>query len=290
MPIAGPELLRCCLDFDLNYRKVRVSLDNFLNSISVELALKVIKSSLRGLDVSIDQGYSLHDSSPRGDDPSLYFHGKYTYLTWCPNCGTAQAFSVSSVAFGGKHITRFCEKCGGRLFVGRPKRDVVTTVSGKAFFDDPSAGLIPIDSSTVSEYTTLEKARTCDYSMRHALADYLSLGGMSPTKAWQTIHDSQFVDWIDVETVLVSSRTLRAEDEIKNDQPYVWIEAGERECGMPVENPELNSGGYTFDEAISHLALSCSRLAKSKMESHTSSRKTLIGVGGNVHLIPLDLE
>lgn len=195
-----------------------------------------------------------------GKEPVLLFV-KGSYVQRCLSCGAVRVASVSSVAFGGRHMPERCS-CGGALISGKSLREVVTTYSEGVLFEDADDGLYPVDARTFSQYVAPVADLYGVRAMRIAMADYCSMGGMSPANVMRAILDSPLVEWIDTQEVMVHPATLRVEDApALNTQPYIWIEAGTYGGdGIAIHNTELDVGGFTLDEALSYLAERCAVL------------------------------
>lgn len=198
---------------------------------------------------------------PRPRDPVLLLP-MGSYVGRCPACGMAEAASVPSLAFGGRHLPGRCPSCGARRAIGRARRDVVITYSGDILFESPDEGLVPLDASSFARFVADVGGLSDVAARRAALADYAASGGLGASAAMRVVWESPLVEHVDVEEVAVNPRSLRIEDDVGNTQPYVWIEAGPRdeEDGIPVHNPRLDVGGYTLDEALSALAARVSRI------------------------------
>lgn len=192
---------------------------------------------------------------PKPRDPVLLLPTG-SYVGRCPECGMAEAASVPSLAFGGRHLPGRCPSCGVRRVMGKARRDVVVTYAGGLLFEDPDEGLVPVDADSFSRFV-LDVSGLSDVAARRAaMADYVAAGGMGPSDAIRVVWESALVDYVDVEEVIVNPWSLRIEDDAGNTQPYIWIEAGPRDedDGIPIHDPRLNVGGYTLDEALSALA------------------------------------
>lgn len=234
-----------------------VVVDGVLEGRSSELVEMVVTAAVRRTAAFPRVRWDV----PKPRDPMLLLPTG-SYVGRCPECGMAEAASVPSLAFGGRHLPGRCPSCGVRRVMGKARRDVVVTYAGGLLFEDPDEGLVPVDDDSFPRFVLGVSGLSDVAARRAAMADYIAAGGMGPSDALRAVWESPLVEYIDVEEVTVNPWSLRIEDDVGNTQPYVWIEAGPRdeEDGIPVHDPRLNVGGYTLDEALSALAARISRI------------------------------
>lgn len=230
--------------------------DRFLLGRSEELVRKVATTAL-GLDRAAARGGPVADVALGGVNLSLIF-GEGSYIEWCPRCGRAAVCSVSSVAFGGRHVAGRCEACGAETRAGRSLTGVVTTVSGDILFDGVDR-LLLFDAESACRFVRWDDRIRGAGARGAALRDHVTAGGKGPSGTWAAIRASTLVEYVDVDDVMVCPETLSVEDDrSRNTEPYVWLEAGTI-CsdGIGAHDWRLDSGGFTLDEALSKLAWQC---------------------------------
>lgn len=231
--------------------------DRLLLGRSEELVRRVATTAL-GLDRAAARGCPVADVALEGVDLALLF-GEGSYVEWCPRCGRAAVCSVSSVAFGGRHVTGRCEACGAKTRAGKSLAGVVTTVSGDILFDGVDR-LFPFGVESACRFVRQDERIKGANARGAALRDHVAAGGKGPSGALAAIRASSLVEYVDVDDVMVCPMTLSVvDDRSRNTEPYVWLEAGTICCdGIEVHDWRLNSGGFTLDEALSELAWQCS--------------------------------
>lgn len=217
-----------------------------------------------------------------GLEKYLMVFPKGSFVRVC-DCGEAEVWSPAEVAFGrARDLSTTCPRCGEKARVGIVGNLVMTSESG--LYVEDEAGMSRLTSRRFLKYSTLDLGCLLDdgivSDMRNVgMAQFLQEDGMGFAESWAYLSahpsfEGRFPECFEFYAVDVCRDTSMVEDDSsRNVCPQVWVEGGwisakdlakyESQClsqqekleGVMVEDMELSTGGWTFEEAVCNLAM-----------------------------------
>lgn len=217
-----------------------------------------------------------------GLEKHLMVFPKGSFVRIC-DCGKAEVWSPAEVAFGrADGLSLACPRCGEKAQVGIVSSCVMTSESG--IYVEDESGMSRLTSRRFQKHCVLDLgallgADLVDDVRNVGMAQFLQEGGMGFSESWAYLSahpefEGHFPECFDFDAMYVCHDTSRVEDDsTRNTCPQVWVEGGwlsaeelakgeswglsQKEMleGARAYDAYLDTGGWTFEEAVCNLAM-----------------------------------